>query len=142
MTVPAALAARVRRRAENRCEYCRMSQSLQGASFHIEHIIPRKHGGRTVFENLALACPGCNLHKADRTHAEDPLMDEIVPLFHPRKSRWNDHFEWRGTRIRGKTATVRATLTALQFNQARRLLIRDAERGFGLFPPPSRTSSR
>ncbi|MEO6740803.1 MAG: HNH endonuclease signature motif containing protein [Chthoniobacteraceae bacterium] len=137
MTVPAALAARVRRRAQNRCEYGRMSQSLQGASFHIEHIIPRKHGGRAVFENLALACPGCNLHKADRTCADDPQTGETAPLFHPRKSQWADHFAWQGMRIRGRTATIKATLSALQFNQARRLLIRDAERGFGLFPPPS-----
>lgn len=103
MTVPAGLAARVRRRAENRCEYCRMSQSLQGATFHIEHIIPRKHGGRTLFKNLALACPGCNLHKADRIHAEDLLTGADMPLFHPRKYRWGDHFEWRGTRIKGRT---------------------------------------
>ena len=133
--VPSALAARVRRRAENRCEYCRMSQSLQGASFHIEHIIPRKHGGRTVSENLALACPGCNLHKADRTRANDEVTGESVPLFHPRRSEWGQHFEWKGTRVRGRTATGRATISALQINQARRVLIRDAERSFGLFPP-------
>ena len=135
MTVPAALAARVRRRAGNRCEYCRMSQSLQGASFHIEHIIPRARGGRADFENLALACPGCNLHKADRIHAEDALTGESVALFHPRKSAWSEHFEWKGVRVRGNTAIGRATLNTLQFNQARRLLIRDAERSFGLFPP-------
>ena len=59
MNVPAALAALVKERAEHRCEYCRMSQSLQGATFHIEHILPRSHGGTTHLANLALACPGC-----------------------------------------------------------------------------------
>jgi hypothetical protein len=133
--VTAGLAAQVRRRAGHRCEYCRISQSLQGASFHIEHITPKARGGRTTLENLALACPGCNLHKADHTHADDPLTGGSVPLFHPRKSRWDDEFEWRGTKVRGRTATGRATVEALQFNHPRRVLIRDAERGFGLFPP-------
>ena len=135
MIVPAGLAARVRQRAGHRCEYCRLSQWLQGASFHIEHIIPLTQGGRTALENLALACPGCNLHKADRTRAEDPLTGETVPLFHPRQSRWSDHFEWSGTRASAKTPIGRATLRALQFNHPRRLLIRNAERSFGLFPP-------
>ena len=135
MSVPAALGARVRRRAGNRCEYCRLSQILQGATFHIEHIIPKARGGHTASENLALACPGCNLHNGDRTHADDALTGESVPLFHPRKSAWHEHFEWTGVRVGGKTAIGRATLDALQFNQSRRLLIRDAERSFGLFPP-------
>jgi 5-methylcytosine-specific restriction endonuclease McrA len=43
-----------------------MHQSLQGATFHIEHVIPRVRGGTSELENLALACPSCNLHKADR----------------------------------------------------------------------------
>ena len=27
------------------CEYCQMHQSLQGATFHVEHVIPRVRGG-------------------------------------------------------------------------------------------------
>jgi hypothetical protein len=27
-------------RAQQRCEYCRMHQALQGATFHVEHIVP------------------------------------------------------------------------------------------------------
>lgn len=135
MNVPATLATKVRLRAGYRCEFCRMSQSLQGASFHIEHILPRVHGGKTTLANLALACPGCNLHKADRTSAKDALSGEMVPLFHPRKDVWNEHFDWSGTRVEGKSATGRATVTLLQLNRPRRLLIRKAEHGFGLFPP-------
>ena len=62
----------VRIRARGRCEYCQMSQVLQGATFHVEHIVPRSLGGQTEAENLALACPGCNLRKADKTQAVDP----------------------------------------------------------------------
>jgi 5-methylcytosine-specific restriction endonuclease McrA len=135
MSVPATLAARVRQRAEHRCEYCRMSQSLQGASFHIEHIHPRIHGGKTIFGNLALACPGCNLHKADCTTSTDPATGEVVPLFHPRKHAWDDHFAWSDARLEALSSIGRATLHRLQLNHPRRLLIRKAEGRFGLFPP-------
>ncbi len=30
----------VEERAEDRCEYCRMHQALQGGTFHVEHIVP------------------------------------------------------------------------------------------------------
>ncbi len=135
MNVPAALAARVRQRANHRCEYCRMSQSLQGASFHIEHIQPRVHGGKTFLANLALACPGYNLHKADRISAKDPATENLVPLFHPRKNSWHEHFHWSGTRLEALSAAGRSTVRRLQLNHPRRLLIRKAEGRFGLFPP-------
>ena len=112
-----------------------MSQSLQGASFHIEHIQPRVHGGKTIFANLALACPGCNLHKADRTSSKDPATGDLVPLFHPRKDTWDDHFHWSGTRLEALSAAGRSTIRQLQLNHPRRLLIRQAEGRFGLFPP-------
>lgn len=40
MNLPGDLAAVVRERAAGRCQYCLMHQSLQGATFHIEHITP------------------------------------------------------------------------------------------------------
>ncbi|WP_133795073.1 HNH endonuclease [Prosthecobacter fusiformis] len=135
MNVPVSLALKVRQRAGYRCEFCRMSQSLQEASFHIEHILPRVHGGETALPNLALACPGCNLHKADRTHAKNPGTGEIVSLFHPRKHSWGDHFEWVAFRLEGKSPEGGATVALLKQNHPRRLLIRKAEHGFGLFPP-------
>ena len=44
--------ALVRRRAEDRCEYCQLRQadSLL-AVLHVEHIIPRKHGGPDTPDN-------------------------------------------------------------------------------------------
>jgi hypothetical protein len=112
-----------------------MHQSLQGATFHIEHVMPRGKGGVSDESNLALACPSCNLHKADRTHATAPLHDSPVPLFHPRRDRWREHFAWSATRLMGLTPVGRATVEALALNQPRRLRIREAEARFGLFPP-------
>jgi 5-methylcytosine-specific restriction endonuclease McrA len=68
-----------------------MHESLQGATFHVEHIIPQSKGGESSLENIALACPGCNLRKADRTTAADTATGEQVPLFHPIRQRWQEH---------------------------------------------------
>ncbi len=134
MTIPAALAVLVKERAEHRCEYCRMSQSLQGATFHVEHIIPVTCGGTTTEGNLALACPSCNLHKSDRSHVLDSDTQEMAALFHPRRQRWSDEFVWEDRRMVGITATGRATIQALDLNHPRRLRVREAEALFGLFP--------
>lgn len=134
MTARSDIEQQVEFRADSRCEYCRMHQSLQGATFHVEHVIPRSHGGQTVLENLAWACPGCNLRKSDRVLVEDPQTGRSVSLFSPRASAWNDHFRWNGYEIAGITATGRATLHALDLNNPRRLRIRHAEELFGLFP--------
>ncbi|SRR6266436_5617722 len=110
--------ASVRERAAERCQYCLMHQRLQSATFHIEHVIPRSKGGASELANLALACPSCNLHKADRTTAIDPLIGDSVPLFHPSQQTWSDHFQFNGHRIEGLTPIGRATVAFLQFNHS------------------------
>lgn len=135
MSVSRALDQQVRDRAAGRCEYCRMHQSIQGATFHIEHVIPRSIGGADDLNNLVLACPSCNLHKSNRVGASDPKTGEVVPLFHPLADEWSDHFEFEGLVAIGKTAIGRATLEALKLNLQRRQQIREAESVFDLFPP-------
>lgn len=127
--------ARVTDRAHARCEYCRMHQSLQGATFHIEHILPRSAGGSDTLDNLALACPRCNLKKSNRVSAVDPETGQSVPFFHPRKDRRSEHFDWADHMVVSMTSVGRATLAALDLNHPRRILIRRAEAIFGLFPP-------
>jgi len=122
-------------RAEERCEYCRMHQSLQGATFHVEHIIPGSRGGSSDLDNLAWACPGCNLHKSDRIEVPDPDSSCLVRLFHPRADNWPEHFCWEDFRLVGRTPIGRATVFGLELNHPRRLRIRQAEVLFGLFPP-------
>lgn len=135
MTVSAEIARAVQTRAGARCGYCRVHQSLQGATFHVEHIIPRCRGGRSELENLAWCCPSCNLQKSDRIESEDPSSGETHAFFHPRQMSWEDHFGWDGLRLISLTPVGRATAAALNLNHPRRLMIREAEAVFDLFPP-------
>ena len=135
MSVPGELAEIIRFRADGRCQYCLMHESLQGATFHCEHIIPKSKGGLSNAENLALACPGCNLHKASRTVAIDPVAGMSVPLFHPVFQLWSEHFRFIGYEIEGLTAVGRATVAVLNVNHPRRQRIREVEEAFGLYPP-------
>ncbi len=135
MTSCAELERQVEQCASGRCEYCRMHQSLQGARFHLEHVVPSLRGGPTDLANLAWACPGCNLRKSDRVEAIDSDTGATVPLFHPRLHSWREHFAWDDYQVVGLTPVGRATIVALDLNQSRRVRIRQAEQTFGLFPP-------
>ncbi len=54
MSVPTALRRVVWKRAESRCEYCRMPQDLDPATFEVDHVIPEKMDGETTEANLCL----------------------------------------------------------------------------------------
>ena len=116
--IPAALDDFVRRRAGDRCEYCKLPQLFQEAVFHVDHVHPRKRGGKTDANNLALACVSCSLRKAARVRVSDNLTGMRVPIFNPRCHRWSDHYAWeRGWRIRGNSPIGRATVDALAMNR-------------------------
>ena len=127
----------VEERAGGRCEYCRMHQALQGATFHVEHVRPRAEGGSDDLDNLAWACPGCNLKKSDRQTILDPDTGALIPLFHPRVHIWSEHFSWSSYILVGLTTVGRTLIAAFDLNSERRQLIRRAEEQFGLFPPPN-----
>ena len=114
-----------------------MHQSLQGATFHVEHTTPKSRGGKPELDNLALACPACNLHKADRIDVEDSPFSTPIALFNPRRHVWSEHFRWDGCQMVGLTSIGRTTIAALKLNDRTRVLIRRAESLFGLFPPES-----
>jgi hypothetical protein len=133
--IPHYLQRRVRERAANRCEYCLLPQAGQEATFHVDHIRPRREGGPTVAENLALACVSCSLRKGARTSATDPETREPTELFHPRQHRWMDHFELDDRYcINGKTPTGRATVAALRLNRALGVTLRWEESLRGRYP--------
>ena len=87
--------------------------------FSAEHIEPRSRAGKTLWQNLAWACQGCNGHKYNKTSARDPVTGDMILLYHPRKQKWSDHFAWNEdcTVILGLTPTGRATVQALHLNR-------------------------
>jgi hypothetical protein len=129
------LRAEVILRAGNRCEYCRLSQVGQEATFHIDHVIARAAGGPTTADNLALACVACSLRKWAKETATDPDSGEEVTLFNPRSQVWAEHFGWEGERIVPLTPTGRATVAALAMNRPLILAIRQEEAVRGRHPP-------
>ena len=115
----------VRERAGNRCEYCGLHQDQSPlAALHIEHILPKKHGGTDDLDNLALACIDCNLHKGSNVAGYDPDTGALSELFHPRRHTWTDHFDWRGIVIVGRTAIGRTTVEVLSLNSDEQLQLR------------------
>jgi hypothetical protein len=125
------LYAPVAERAGHRCEYCHAPDSIFNFPFEVEHIVPTAHGGIDEESNLALARRAGNLFKADHLTGNAPTTRKPVRLFHPRKDRWEDHFEVdaESGAIRGLTHVGRATEARLQLNsllqlEARRLWMR------------------
>lgn len=48
---------------EGRCAYCGVEV---GESYHVDHIVPLSRGGGNGPDNLAIACPPCNLSKHNK----------------------------------------------------------------------------
>ncbi|MBM4093322.1 MAG: HNH endonuclease [Planctomycetes bacterium] len=123
--IPAHLVRQVRERAGDACEYCRVPQASQEATFHVNHIVPRLLGGTTTADNLALACVSCSLRKSARVTAQDPADGKDVPLYHPRKDEWRRHFAMSADyRIEGRSPVGRATIEALGMNRPAIVAIR------------------
>jgi len=120
------------------CEYCGNQQKLGIGTFQIDHIYPQALGGSTTLDNLALACPACNMTKFMQVKAIDPQTEQCVALFHPRRQQWTQHFQWSEdySRIIGRTICGRATVEALQMNRERMVRLRRYWRALGLHPPP------
>ena len=126
----AALLELVRHRADGVCEYCRLPQQFSELRFHVEHIIPRQHGGTDDAENLALACPDCNLLKGPNLTGMAPGTHRAVRLFHPRRDKWSDHFALNGALMVGKTPVGRVTVSLLRMNDGQRQRVRALIVGF------------
>ena len=48
-----------------RCQYCGGRFTMKELNY--DHVVPRKNGGRTVWENIVTCCYPCNTRKAGRT---------------------------------------------------------------------------
>ncbi len=116
----------VARRAGHRCEYCRPPEAVFNFPFEVEHILPTSRGGTDEEANLCLACRACNVRKGDRVVAFDDLSGTEVPLFHPRRHRWSDHFhvDTESGELHSTTPIGRATIASLDLNHPLQLTAR------------------
>jgi 5-methylcytosine-specific restriction endonuclease McrA len=132
-----ALKQQVIDRANGSCEFCLAQLRFSPNSFHIEHHVPLSREGTNTAENLTLACPQCNLHKATKIDAIDPVSEQLVKIFNPRQMIWGDHFTWSDDTIQmlGTTPIGRATIALLQTNRENMLNLRWVLRQQGFHPP-------
>ncbi len=124
----------VAKRAEYRCEYCRLHESDSFLPFEIDHIISLKHGGGNELENLAYCCPHCNQYKGtDLTTFLSSYID-IQATFNPRLDKWEANFKGEEGEILAKTRTAAATIKLLRFNEPDRLILRKLLFEIGRYP--------
>jgi hypothetical protein len=132
--LPDALRREVILRAKSRCEYCLYPEGRSAFAHQVDHIVSRKHGGRSTLDNLALCCIFCNRYKGSDVAAIDARTGEVVRLFHPRLDRWLDHFHISGGMIEPLTPEAEVTARLLRFNQAQRVVERKLLQTAGLYP--------
>lgn len=58
-------------RDKNQCQYCGARPPREDMT--IDHVVPRSHGGKSVWENVVLACSRCNTRKGNLTLAKSGL---------------------------------------------------------------------
>lgn len=129
--VPVELRRLVRERAGGRCEYCLLPEADSLSMHQVDHVLARKHNGKTAVENLALSCVLCNRRKGSDLSSVDLETGVLTPLFHPRRDRWTEHFRVVGLRIVPLTPIGRVTARLLGFNHPKRILERELLRAVG-----------
>jgi 5-methylcytosine-specific restriction endonuclease McrA len=82
-----------------RCQYC--GSHKEAHELNYDHVVPRKQGGKTVWENIVTSCYGCNERKRDRTPEEAgmrllsrPVKPKSLPLSSARIDPRTAHPDW------------------------------------------------
>lgn len=123
--IPVALRREVVDRANGCCEYCLSNSDFHGINFAVDHVIAEKHRGKTISDNLCYSCYWCNSFKGSDISSvlweDEP---KIIPLFHPRKQKWNEHFRLENETVIGVTPTGKVTVDLLQMNANERKEVR------------------
>ncbi len=72
-------------RDDFKCQYCGTEFRMSELTY--DHVVPRKQGGKTVWNNIVMACYKCNGYKGNRTpeQAGMPLLSvptkpEVLPM--------------------------------------------------------------
>jgi len=131
------LQQQIRYRFADSCAYCLTAEALTATTFEFDHILPRSLGGKTVLENLCLACPSCNRYKANYQNVVDPVTNQTINLFHPQIQVWTEHFAWNedASEIIGLTDIGRATIVRLKMNRVPLVRVRKLWIKLGEHPP-------
>ncbi len=138
--IPAALRRQVARRADFLCEYCLLHEDDTYFGCEVDHVISEKHGGLTQTGTLAYACFACNRSKGSNIASLVPGTARLVPLFHPRRDQWHEHFglsEMDGVTIVPVSGIGEATARLLRLNDPDRLVERQALRAAIRYPVPA-----
>lgn len=68
-----------------KCQYCGTRKSMRELNY--DHVVPRKQGGRTTWDNIVTCCYPCNEMKAGRTPEQagmklirKPAKPHVLPL--------------------------------------------------------------
>jgi hypothetical protein len=126
---------RVRKRAGNCCEYCRLSEFGRLVRFQVDHIVALKHGGADSDDNLCLSCYECNSYKGSNVAALDPFTSQATKLYNPRQQKWDDYFKINpDATLSGLTPEGRATIHVLRMNDDERVKQRLGELTIGDYP--------
>lgn len=73
-------------RDSHKCQYCSVELKRENAT--IDHVIPKSRGGKTIWENVVIACSICNLKKGRNT----PLEARMPLLSKPEAPTWVPNF--------------------------------------------------
>ncbi|PXW79145.1 5-methylcytosine-specific restriction endonuclease McrA [Blastomonas natatoria] len=57
------------------CQYCGSPHNLT-----FDHVVPRRLGGKTTWQNVATACAPCNMRKGGRTPAQANMRLMVQPI--------------------------------------------------------------
>ena len=61
----------------NRCQYC--GKKFATTELSLDHVVPRRQGGKSTWDNIVCACLKCNIKKGGRTPAEAHMTLIAVP---------------------------------------------------------------
>jgi hypothetical protein len=126
--------AKVAGRANHSCEYCLVTEDDAGFPHQVDHIISQKHGGSSALDNLAFACMLCNQRKGTDIACVDPVTGNLVPLFHPRRDQWSEHFRIEREFIEPVSRVGFLTIRLLQLNSVERQRERAMLQRLGSYP--------
>jgi hypothetical protein len=126
VSLPDETRALVRQRARGACEYCALPEYASVVPHQIDHIIGRQHRGSDDVDNLCLCCIRCNQKKGPNIASIDPETGVTMPLYHPRRHSWREHFAAMEARITGLTPEGCTTVQLMDMNNPDRVLLRDA----------------